>query len=137
MERTLAPQDYFEMIWAAFVSFTVLIGFFVTYHRRNLHPLKQRSLILISATPIITIVTGLAICLRSMNQLPCYVTRFGIYLIIVTFVITWLTTTYRTYFKWRIEQGKLTANTDYGHKAIGTFVGELGASDAAIDDSDS
>ena len=136
MKRDYQPQDYFEVIWAGIVSFSVLIGFLLTIQPRNLHPLKQRSLILISATPVITIITGIAVILRSTYQLPCFVTRFGIFLILVTFVITWLTTTYRTYFRWRIEQGKLTkTSNDYENKALGTFVGEFGASDTQSDDS--
>jgi hypothetical protein len=44
-------------------------------------------------------------------------------LIFVIFEVTWLTSAYRTYFRWKIEEGKLQLHDSIEDRAIGAFIG--------------
>ncbi len=58
-----------------------------------------------------------------LTYLP-YVTSWGLYFVFVIFESTWLTSAYRTYFLWVIEEGKLQLETNnFEGRAIGAFIG--------------
>jgi hypothetical protein len=57
------------------VAFSIVIGFILTVKRRNFHPLKQRSFVLLCATPIISLLFIFGVILRTSGALPCNVSQ--------------------------------------------------------------
>ena len=118
-------EIYVDVIVATIFIFSILVGFIFTLRRRSLHPLRQRSLLLICTTPILGILFMVGVTLRSSEIMPCNITSWLLYLVFVIFEISWLASAYRTYFRWKIEEGKLILSDSPEDKAISILVGEM------------